>query len=69
MFSPIQNNLVLLFLKSKFELNLNEVPHDFSIKCSGINFYSRIVIKSSDPGALKSCNFVWNITFLNPPAL
>ena len=33
-------NLVLLVLKSKFEGKLNEVPHDFSIKYSGINLLS-----------------------------
>ena len=39
---PIERweNLVLFFLKSKFERNLKKVPNDFSIKYSGINFYS-----------------------------
>ena len=39
---PIERweNLVLFFLKIKFEWNFKKVPNDFSINYSGINFYS-----------------------------
>ena len=46
MFLPgeMGKDLVLLLLKSKFELNLNELPNDFLIKYSGMGFHSYFVL-------------------------
>ena len=46
MFLPgeMRKNLVLLLLNNKFELNLNELPNDFSIKYRGVNFHSYFVL-------------------------
>ena len=73
-FFPVQNyfsiksweKLSFIFLKSKFEWNLNDLPKDFSIKLSGIHFHSwkeLSVVKLSYSGALKSYKFVWNIEY------
>ena len=58
-------NLVLLYLKSKFEWNLKEAP----IFQLGIAVSTSINEKDYWKGALTICNFVWNVNIFQSSSL
>ena len=70
MFFPVQNKFSIERLEKRgfycfYQVNLNEILKKcqmiFQLSTVGSTSIKIIIIKSFYPGALKSCNFVWNV--------